>query len=164
MNETNILEMLRDIAFLREVEDEYLEQIAAMAKIVDFPEGKLIFREGEPASEIYLIISGSVSLEVNAPGIGCKRILTIDQGDLLGWTPILEQTRLSATARALSSTRAVAIDGGQILTLCVHNPRFGYEFMRQVALELARRLSATRMQLLDVYGSQMPTVDEPSEE
>jgi hypothetical protein len=35
--------------------------------------------------------------------------------------------------------------------------------MRQVAIALAKRLSATRMQLLDVYGASMPVVREEVE-
>ena len=49
---------------------------------------------------------------------------------------------------------------GQIVTMCEHDPRFGYVFMRRAALALAKRLSATRMQLLDVFGGQMPSVAE----
>jgi hypothetical protein len=54
----------------------------------------------------------------------------------------------------------VEINGGQIVTLCEHNPRFGYIFMRRAALAISKRLSATRMQLLDVFGTEMPTVAE----
>ena len=154
----NLLEEFTDRALI------WILQRASLGKTFDYAvimeEGKVVFREGEPASQIFLVVSGSVSLEIYAPGVGSKRILTIGPGDLLGWTPILEQTRASATARALSATRAIAINGGQILTLCVHNPSFGYEFMRQVALELAKRLSATRMQLIDVFGTDMPTVED----
>jgi CRP-like cAMP-binding protein len=70
---------------------------------------------------------------------------------------VLEQTRLSATARALEPTRAVRLNGKQVLAQCEHNPRFGFEFMRRAALALANRLNATRLQLLNVYGDAMPT-------
>jgi CRP-like cAMP-binding protein len=158
MTDLDLLQTLRETGFLQGVDEEYLAQIAAIAKCVDFPVGKVIFREGETASQIYFVVSGSVSLEICAPGVGCKRILTVRDGDLLGWSPVLEQSRVTATARTLSPTRAVEINAGQILTLCEHNPRFGYIFMRRAALALAKRLSATRLQLLDVYGSEMPSV------
>ena len=71
---------------------------------------------------------------------------------------------LTATARTIVDTTAVQINAGQVLTLCEHNPRFGYEFMRRAAVALAKRLSATRLQLLDVYGTEMPPVAESQEE
>ena len=38
------------------------------------------------------------------------------------------------------------------------NPEFGFEFMHRVAMALAQRLSATRLQLLDMSGFQLPDV------
>ncbi len=158
MADRTLLEQLRQVRFLRDIDDEYLEQIAEVAKLVEFPAGRVIFREGERIAHFFLIVSGQVSLEICAPGVGCKRIHTVTDGDLLGISPVLEQTPLSATARTLSSTMAVQLNAGQILTLCEHNPRFGYEFMRRAALALSMRLSGTRLQLIDVFGSSLPTV------
>lgn len=152
MNYAVLMETLRDLDFLHEISDEHLEEIAAVSQLVEFPDGTVIFRVGDAATDIYLITRGNVSLEICAPGIGCRRILTVGQGELLGWSPLLEQPRLTATARTLSPTQAVKISGGQVLALCEHNPRFGFEFMRRAALALAKRLSAARVQLLDVYG------------
>ena len=65
-------------------------------------------------------------------------------------------TRIGATARAIRPTRVVSINGNQLMALCEHNPRFGFEFMRRVVAALARRLNATRLQLLDVYSHELP--------
>jgi CRP-like cAMP-binding protein len=149
-------DILRDLDFLESVGDEFLEKLAKIARKVVFPANHVIFREGDPADTLYVICAGNVSLEICASGIGCRRILTVGEGEMLGWSSLLEQNRLTATARTLTETTAVAISGSQIRTLCEHNPRFGYEFMGRAALALAKRLIATRLQLLDVFGSQMP--------
>ncbi len=159
-----LIETLRDVDFLQGIDDRHLEQIASVARLVNIAAGKPIFREGDASQDVYLIIEGSVSLEICAPGIGCRRILTLGGGDLLGWSSVLAQSRLSATARALTATRAVQIPGSQIITLCEHNPRFGYEFMRRTALALAKRLNAARLQLLDVYGAENTATAEMTEE
>jgi hypothetical protein len=52
----------------------------------------------------------------------------------------------------------VEINVAQLLTMCNHDPQFGYELMHRTALALAKRLSATRIQLLNVYGDQLPVV------
>jgi len=150
-------EVLRRLRILEGLDEEHLSQLADVAEQVQFEEGEVIFREGDPATDVYLIVDGSVSLEVCAASVGCRRILTVTEGELLGWSPVLEQTRLSATARALEPTRAVRLNGKQVLAQCEHNPRFGFEFMRRAALALANRLNATRLQLLNVYGNAMPT-------
>ena len=76
---------------------------------------------------------------------------------------MLEQLSYTARARALVATRLVEINVAQLLAMCDHDPQFGYDLMRQVALALAKRLSATRMQLLNVYGDQLPVTPQEAE-
>lgn len=158
----SFIEILRDIGFLHGIDDELLERIDSVGEIVDFKAGSVIFREGDVAENIYLITEGNISLEICAPSVGCRRILTVGQGELLGWSPVLEQSRLTATARSLGPSQAVRISGRQMLALCEHDPKFGYEFMRRAALALAKRLSAARLQLLDVYGAEAPAETQTS--
>ncbi len=156
MTESDLVPVLQSIPFLQALPEGSLAKLARISRIHDFPAGEIIFRQGDPAEIIYLVIEGTVALEICAPAVGCKRILTVGDGELLGWSPVLEQERLTATARTLTETKAVAISGRQIVSLCASDTEFGYEFMRRAALALATRLNATRMQLVDVYGSQMP--------
>lgn len=153
-----VAEALRRMPLLDELPEASVERLAEHSCIVEFPPGSVIFRQGEPASTMHLVLEGEVALEICAPGIGCRRILTVSPGELLGWSPALGESQLTATARALTSTRTVAVNGERIRDACETDPRFGYEFMKRVAVALARRLNATRLQLLNVYGGQMPPV------
>jgi CRP/FNR family transcriptional regulator, cyclic AMP receptor protein len=154
--ELNVADALRGIQFLRDSSDDLIDELASVAQVVEFSDGSVIFRQGDTASTMYLVVEGNVSLEICAPGVGCKRILTVGRGELLGWSPVLEQSRLTATARTLSGVQAIAFSGPQIIAICEQNPRFGYWFMKRAAMALAKRLNATRLQLLDVFGTKMP--------
>ena len=154
MSENVLLEQLRQFQFMQEIDDEHLNRLAAIARLVEFPKDKVLYREGQAVSNIYLILSGSVSIEICAAGIGCRRIMTVTAGDLLGISPAVGQTRSTGTIRTLAPTKTIELNAGQVLTMCEHNPRFGYEFMRQVAVAISQRLSATRLQLLDVFGAE----------
>jgi CRP/FNR family transcriptional regulator, cyclic AMP receptor protein len=156
MNE--LLEILRGIDLLKGISEEDLLQIASIAEEIDFAEGDIIFREHSPAENLYLVTEGNVSLEICAPSVGCRRILTVGKGELLGWSPVLENARYTATARAMALTRTVRMNGRQLLTLCEYDSSLGYHFMQRAALALSKRLSATRLQLLNVFGTEMPTV------
>jgi CRP-like cAMP-binding protein len=163
MNERELVKKFREIGFLQDVAEEHLKQLAAVSQFVELPEGKVVFRQGEPASHIFVVVSGKVSLELCAPSIGCRRILTVGEGELLGWSPVLEQT-LTATARTMTPVETIEINAGQIITMCEHDTRFGYFIMRHVALSLAKRLNATRMQLFDAFANEMPAVSDASED
>lgn len=154
--EHDVVATLRSIRFLLDVSDDLISRLAGICRVVDLPEGTTIFREGQPAKFLYLVVEGQVALEICASGVGCKRIMTLGNGDLLAWSPVLEGERLTATARTLAPTQMVEIDGPQLVKMGEDDPRLGYEFMKRAALALAKRLNATRLQLVDVYGSQLP--------
>ncbi len=147
-------EMLRQMYFLENVSDEDLKLIASMAEIKDVPADAIVFREGESSAHIYLVSDGRVALEVRSPR-GSVRVHTVGPGELLGWSPLLSSGIMTATARTVGPCRLIALHGMQMRALCEHNTKLGVEFMRRVALALAHRLGATRMQLLDVYRNEL---------
>jgi CRP-like cAMP-binding protein len=158
VNHDSLIDTLREIRFLHDIGPMHLEQIAKIARIRDFNEGDIVFRQGDAAKHVYLVAYGNVSLEVCAAGTGCKQIFTVGPGELLGWSSVLEQAYYTARARAIGTTRMVEINAGQFLTICARDPQFGFELMRRTALALAMRLSATRIQLVDVYGASLPVL------
>ncbi len=156
MSESEILEIITDIRFLEGVQEAELRKIASMATLVDFPEGTVVFREGERTSRVYVVVGGSVGLELKVSNEGKKRIHTVGPGELLGWSPLLGESPMTATGRTLSSTKLLALEAGQVLALCHHDPKLGFQLMRKTAQALAQRLNATRLHLLDVYGQEIP--------
>ncbi|MFO0891174.1 MAG: Crp/Fnr family transcriptional regulator [Isosphaeraceae bacterium] len=158
-----LLAVLREIHFLHDFPDAYLEPLASIASLRRYAPGTLVFREGQKESNLHLIVDGAVSLEFCTPGLGCKRLQTVGGGELLGWSPLLGLGEMSATARVLRPTTLLVVDARQLLALCEHNPRFGYELMKRTALALSQRLSATRLQLLDVYRHDLPVIPESTE-
>lgn len=152
----DLLAILKNVHFLHEISDDNIERIASVAGLRDLSPGAIVFREGQKESSVYLVVKGAVALEYCTPGLGCRRLQTVGAGELLGWSPILGIEEMTATARILEPTTIVAIDAKQLVALCEHDTRFGYEFMRKTALALSQRLSATRLQLLDVYSQELP--------
>ena len=153
-----MMNVLRGFEFFQGIADDYLEQLSAISRLVSFPAQHDIFREFEPAKDVYFIVSGRVSLVICAPGVGCRQLMQVGGGELVGWSPLVGQSRLSDTARTLAPTEAIAINGERILELCNEQPDFGFAFMHRAAQTLASRLSATRLQLLQMGGVQLPEV------
>ncbi|OHV21552.1 hypothetical protein BBK14_26405 [Parafrankia soli] len=56
-------------------------------------------------------------------------------------------------ARALSLVRASAVDGSCLRHRFEQDPALGYDVLSHLAQVLVERLRATRLRLLDVYGS-----------
>lgn len=143
---------LRSLAFFRGMSDPQIQALANLAKPVEFPAGTVIFSECEPATHCYFIVSGSVLLEICGSD-QCTTILTVGPGELLGWSTLLGASRLTATARCQGPTQVFELIGSEVIALCDSDPVLGYKLMRCIAQTLSGRLTATRLQLLDLFRS-----------
>lgn len=157
MSDDELKEAIRAVDCFQGIHEEDLDLIVEMGNAIEFVADETIFREGDPALKSYVVISGTISLEVCAPGMGCRRISTIRDQEFLGWSPVLDNFHLTVTARTVTPALLVELPKDQLLTLCESSPHFGYVFMRGVAQTLARRLSAARMQLLNLFGDESET-------
>lgn len=125
--------------------------LSSIAKMVDYPTGTMVFSEGELHDRLYFVCSGTVSLEMVTAGGGKQRILTVGAGDLLAWSGLLGDGRMTATATALQPVRMVEFQANRLRVLCESDHEVGYVVMSRIAKALSRRLLATRLQLLDLY-------------
>ena len=71
---------------------------------------------------------------------------------MLAWSALLGDGQMTATATALEDTRLISTAGQHLAELCNTNREFGYQLMTRVAEALAKRLVATRLQLLDLFS------------
>ena len=145
--------LLREHPFLKSLEPEYLALLAGCAVNVRFREGSFMFREGEPASQCFLIREGKMALEIAAPGRGSIIVQTLGAGDVTGFSWLLEPHQWEFDGRAIEPVRALALDGTCLRGKCADDPRLGFELTQLFARLAIRRLQATRLRLLDVYGN-----------
>jgi CRP-like cAMP-binding protein len=117
-----------------------------------FDAGHYLFREGDPADEFFLIRHGRVALEIVAPGQAPVVIATLGKGEIVGASWLVAPYRWMFDARAIDLTRAIGIDAACLRGKCDADPQLGYEMMKRFLPVLVKRLNATRLQLLDVYG------------
>ena len=138
--------------FFAGLEEQYLHLLVGCASNVRFEGGSSILREGQEASQFYLIRQGKIALEISAPPRRRLTVETLGEGDILGWSWLIPPYHWSFDARAVELTRAIALDGKCLRGKCEENHDLGYELLKRFARILERHLEATRLQLLDVYA------------
>ncbi len=144
--------LLAEHPFFKGLDPAYLSFIAGCGANVTFQAGEYIFREGDPADHFYIIRHGRVQREIFVPERGPLTIDTLTAGDILGWSWLFPPYRRFSDARALDLTRAVALDGACLRDKCDEDHHLGYELMKRLAPLSMKRLQATMLQLLDLYG------------
>ena len=145
--------ILRQHPFLAQLSEVHMQKLIGCASNVHFPEGSFLIHEGQLANKFFLIRTGRVTLEMDMPPRGSLRIQTEGPGEVLGWSWLISPYRWHFSARAATDVRAIALDGECLRTKCQQDHDFGYEMLERLARVMERRVEATRMQLLDLYGS-----------
>jgi CRP-like cAMP-binding protein len=127
--------------------------IAGCAQNRAFEADEYLMREGQPADVFYVIREGAAAIETFVPQRGAVTLQSLHDGDLVGWSWLLEPYRVAFDVRALTSTRAVSFDAACLRGKCERDPALGYDLLRLFATVIVQRLQNTRIQLLDVYGT-----------
>ncbi len=150
---TNLEPILRAHPLLAGLPEDYTRLLVGCASNVRYEAGALLARQDEPADRFFLIRHGDVSIEAAPPGRGSVAISTVHAGEMLGWAWLVPPYRWAFDVRAVTLTRAIAFDAACLRDKCETNHDLGYELLKRVAWVMSDRLSAARIQLLDLYGT-----------
>lgn len=145
-------QMLSFGSFLARLSPRVRERLLALGESFRHAEGETIFREGDPALHFFIVKTGRVAIDIHIPGKGRRSILTIGPGDVFSWCAVVEPRIETGTVRTVADSEIIGIKGGTLMDLCREDTEFGFEFYRAVAEVIAGRLTATRLQMLDVFA------------
>jgi CRP-like cAMP-binding protein len=141
------LEELAGAELLQPFAPAYVLQLASLARVVEYQADEVIFVQGQPERLIYVVLRGTVTLDVKAPDSEDIAFHKVGPGGLLGWSPLLGRQLMTATARALTGCRLAALDAEQVRELAEQSTEFEVGLFRCLADALAERLQATHQQL-----------------
>ena len=148
---------LRESAFFADFDGAMLEQVAPCTRPGKFPAGAYILRDGEKSDTFHLLCHGTVAIELAAPPRGRILIQTLDVGDTIGWSWLVPPYRWNFDARAVSLVRTLEIDAQKLRELAERDHDFGYRLLQRLVPLIAGRLTAARLQMLDLYAPMTTT-------
>ncbi len=155
-NESLVLQYLRDSSLGAVLDDRHLRDLAEISESVSEPQGGVLFKEGSAADTLWIIGEGSVALDMLVPRRHSSRVLTLGARDLLGWSALVGDGTMSATATVTADAKLVRLSADRLKDLCVSDHTLGFAVMANIARTLANRLRGTRLQLLDLYSESEP--------
>jgi CRP-like cAMP-binding protein len=135
-------------AFFHGMKPAHLALLTVGAKATTLKAGDVLFLEGEPANQFYLIESGKIAVEAHEPVNGTMQVQTLGTGDVLGWSWLFPPFVWHFQARVIEPANVIVLSGAHLLITAERNHDFGYELMKRMAHVVIRRLQAARKQLL----------------
>ena len=112
---------------------EQLSLIAALARIVDFPEGAELCRQDDPAGDLFIVLSGNASLLKDGETRG-----TLTAGESLGTWGLFEDEPRQVTVRAVEPMQVLRIDRWGFDQLLFEHPEVSRSLIRLMVERLRK--------------------------
>jgi CRP-like cAMP-binding protein len=129
-------------------------RLAELSRPYTAEPGTELFREGDPSDILGIVILGRVALRTLVPERGDVTILTVEPGDVFGWSAVVPPYRATSTATAIEPVEAIAFDGPPLRAALREDPVLAAALYPRLLVAVSRRLNATRLQLLDLFAAE----------
>lgn len=135
-----ICELLKASHLFKEFDSKEIEWIESISKRNFYSAGQKIFSEGDEATKMKLVASGTVSILREASG---QEIIKIGKGETFGEMPFLDGGMRSATAMACGETELIEISYNKLSNLLINHPDMALKFYIVFAKFVSKRLRST---------------------
>ena len=113
----------------------------------NFPKGTVLFKEGDKATSLYILVNGSVDLKIKSE----TTVYSLnEQSDIFGWSSMVENSQYTATAVCRNDVKVIKIDTRRLNRLFNENPIFGLTVYRRLCGVFNKRLSSIYQKFLSV--------------
>jgi CRP-like cAMP-binding protein len=143
--------VLANLWFAAEIPARARRRLATIGRLASYEAGAVLVSEGARCDSLGVVVSGRVALRLRLPGGHDRPILTVEPGDVFGWSAVLAQPFATSTAVAVTPTTAVTFDGDALRDALASDCELASAVYARLLTSVGRRLVATRLQLLDVY-------------
>jgi CRP-like cAMP-binding protein len=131
---------------------ETVARLAGIAQIRDVPTGTELTREGMITEAFSIVLAGRVALRTLVPERGMVTVLTVEPGDVIGWSAVVPPHRGTANAVAIEPVRIMELPGERLRALLRSDHALAASVYPRLLQAVSRRLAATRLQLLDLFA------------
>jgi CRP-like cAMP-binding protein len=151
-NDAGLSDRLAATWLTHELDQAARAELARIGRFVKLPAGSVLMREGEVNDVMAIVLEGRVSLRMRVPERGQVTIVTIEVGDVVGWSAVVPPYHATSTAVALVDTELAQFDGPQLRQALATNAGLAAQLYPVLLQTVARRLEGTRLQLLDLFS------------
>ncbi|MGD9731855.1 MAG: Crp/Fnr family transcriptional regulator [Desulfamplus sp.] len=130
---------LKKNEFMHFLTDEMLDKIISITNVLEVESREIIFNEGDPAEDFYLVKSGQVLLEQKLSKDVLVNVSSIEAGEAFGLSVLLNRDERSMAAICNQAATLFVIHRNDLLNLMEKDHTMGYMIMQHTAKELHKR-------------------------
>jgi CRP/FNR family transcriptional regulator, cyclic AMP receptor protein len=150
----NIIRLRQMLNLIRQIEaatkgDANMNWVKPFSSVQNIRTGELLFRQGDPAREMFFVVSGRLWVK--------ERQVAIEAGEVFGELGLLDSDQArTATVECTESGQLLRISYDQVKQLYVQDPKFGFYFLHLVSKRLFHNLSIASQQAVQPGPAAIP--------
>jgi len=136
-------EVLQQCDLFRGMSDEAIAKVISVVRCESAGAGASLFRLGDTANSLFIVLAGCVELTVPISILGSMRevaVQTKGPGTALGWSAFVRPYRFRLSARVAEDCELAAIPRVEASRLFEGDHRTQLEFLRRIAEITAQRM------------------------
>ena len=137
------VELLSKISLFSALQPSYLRRIANLGLEEDYALNAIIFKEGTQGDKMYLILSGSVRISRQVPGMGEEALAVLRAGTHFGEMALIDDFPRSADAVAHEACRLFVVRKEDMEDLLFVDRDLAYDLLWSFVRTLSGRLRET---------------------
>jgi len=134
------LEFIGRLSVFAGIEPEVMQLIGRLGQRVECEGEEVLFREGDPAKEMLVVLSGRLDVYKSGPEGQHARIASLGPGDVAGEMSLIDIQPRSAELRTVGPTSIVVLSHGDIAEVYREDPEAYLLLVRNIAREISLRL------------------------
>ena len=119
---------LEEVPIFEDCTRRQLREVAAISKVVELAAGSIVTRTGDPGDEFFVLVDGSVTVEISPRKRGRLR-----PGDFFGEMSLLDGEPRSATVRAETDVRLLVIQRRNFQSLLREVPELSHRVLETLS-------------------------------
>ncbi|MBI5247432.1 MAG: patatin-like phospholipase family protein [Elusimicrobia bacterium] len=138
------LEFLASTELFRAVDASALTEVIRELEAVRLAGGDVLFREGDEADYLYLVVTGRLRASISREGKSPRTVGEAGRGEVVGEIALLTNTPRSATVRAIRDAELLRLSRAGFDSLVEKHPRTMMPLLRRIVLRDQEALRGKR--------------------
>ena len=134
---------LANVPLFGDLDSASLHTLISKVRVVILEEGQVLFRQGDPANSLYVVVEGAVV--PIAEGERRRKLAVLERGEFFGEIGVMAKQPRNATIEAIVDTKLLAIDRRVLWELIAKQPSVAKSILRFLRARLIDRQIRTNL-------------------
>lgn len=148
--------IISEIDLFKGIGFEVMNKISEICSEVSYSKGIVLFGINERAENLYILVEGTVYLEVRNGGTLTYSLN--ESGEVFGWSSMFEAGRYTASAVCATDLKVVKINKDKMNRIFSMHPEVGIKILRRLGNVFSKRLANAYHDLLTTRSALGPPV------